>query len=376
MAPRKQRETAVEKILKKLYYDPKSPVCYGGKQALEEALQKELKLKNIRCKDVKYTVEKWLENQATYTIHKVPRKRFPRQRIIVGNLNQLWQSDLADLQSLAEYNDGMRFILVIIDCLSRKVWGRALKDKSGKTVAAAFSDVLKTQKPPLKLQVDLGKEFYNKDVKSLLAQHGVVLFSTKNMDTKAAMAERVIQTLKKKLWGYFDANRTYRWVDILQDIIDGYNTRVHSVTKYAPNDVTGANTYIVRRNIENYRSGVQKKKRFHGGDKKQLKVGDLVRITAAAHIFKKGYLPQWTREIFKVREVVNSTPILYKLEDLNKDSIEGRFYRQELQKVTSLPRVYEIDEILEEKGNKIFVSWRGYPKSMAQWIKKSALRRL
>lgn len=69
-------------------------------------------------------------------------------------------------------------------------------------------------------------------------------------------------------------------------------------------------------------------------------------------------------------------PIVYKLEDLTKSAIDGTFYRQELQKVTSLPRVYEIDEILEEKGNKVLVTWRGYPKSMAQWIKKTALRRL
>jgi len=368
MAPRKQKETIAEKTLRKLYYDPRSPTSYGGRSVLEEALQQ--KLKNKRNINIPLVVKKWLENQPTYTLHKLPQKNFTRRRVIVGGLNKQWQADLMDLQAFAKINDGMRYVLLALDCFSRKAWARALKNKSGKSVAAAFSDIFKDQNPPSLCQSDLGLEFYNAEVKALFKKHGVKLFSVKNAETKACMVERLIRTIKRRMYGYFYAKRTRRWVDVLQDLLHAYNTKVHSVIKIAPNEVNESNAHVVRRN-NRYNRGKGVKLQKH-----RITVGDLVRITAAGHVFKKKYLPQWTEEIFKVHQIYSSTPNVFVLKDMAGEVVEGTFYSQELQKVTALPELHEIDEILERKGSMILVSWKGYPRSMAQWIKKSSLKTL
>ena len=159
----------------------------------------------------------------------------------------------------------------------------------------------------------------------------------------------------------------------MQDIIDGYNNRVHSVIKMAPNEVTPENAHIVSMNNE-YNRGKGGAVKVAGGER--FKPGDLVRMTSAGNVFKKKYLPQWTDEIFRVKDRLKTHPPVYTLEDMSGEIIQGSFYAQELQKVTSMPEVHEIEKILEEKGNKVLVKWKGYPDSMNQWVHKKSLQTL
>ena len=64
----------------------------------------------------------------------------------------------------------------------------------------------------------------------------------------------------------------------------------------------------------------------------KFKVGDNVCISKKKSMLEKGYTPRWTEEIFKIYEVQMTRPVTYKLEDLNKERIEGSFYEDELQK--------------------------------------------
>ena len=375
MAKRKQKKTVVSKLLERLYYDPKLSSSYGGKAPLKSALKKQLKTRKIKRSDknLDNSITSWLEDQKTYTLHKQPKRSFQRRRVIVGGINDQWQADLADMQMLASDNLGMKYILMVIDCFSRKAWARALKDKSGKSVAAAFSDIFKLQEPPKKIQTDKGKEFYNADVQQLLNKKGVHLFSTEDPKTKACMVERLNRTVKHKLYAYLYAKNTNKWIDILQDIIDGYNNKKHSVIKMAPNEVTNENSHIVSANNSQNRGKVRP---LSTSENKSFKPGDLVRIVSEGNVFQKKYLPQWTEEIFRVKERLDTYPAVYRITDLATESIRGTFYAEELQKVTSLPTVHEIEKVIEEKGNKLLVKWRGYPDSMNQWIHKSSLQKI
>ena len=53
--------------------------------------------------------------QDAYTLHKPMRHHFKRNRVIVGGIDQQWQMDLADMQSMQKFNDGYRYLLVCID---------------------------------------------------------------------------------------------------------------------------------------------------------------------------------------------------------------------------------------------------------------------
>ena len=64
----------------------------------------------------------------------------------------------------------------------------------------------------------------------------------------------------------------------------------------------------------------------------RFKVGDHVRISKYKNIFAKGYTPNWSEEVFVIKEVKNTVPWTYVISDLDGESIVGTFYEKELQK--------------------------------------------
>ena len=67
-------------------------------------------------------------------------------------------------------------------------------------------------------------------------------------------------------------------------------------------------------------------------DKQSFKVGDRVRIFKYKNKFEKGYKGYWTKEIFRVKEILKTNPTMYKIEDLNDENVHGSFYANELQR--------------------------------------------
>ena len=57
--------------------------------------------------------------------------------------------------------------------------------------------------------VDKGREFYNKDV-----QNEVELYFTEN-EEKSCLIERFNRIIKEKMFKYFSANNTRKFVDVL-----------------------------------------------------------------------------------------------------------------------------------------------------------------
>ena len=78
------------------------------------------------------------------------------------------------MQAFSKYNNGIKYLLTVIDIFSKFAWIIPLKRKTGQEVANAFSRILKERKPG-KMWVDKGREFYNKDARRL-----VELYSTEN----------------------------------------------------------------------------------------------------------------------------------------------------------------------------------------------------
>ena len=70
-------------------------------------------------------------------------------------IDDLWQADLVDMQSLSLHNDGVKYLLTCIDTFPKYAWVRSLKNKTGLFVKEAFESILR-EKVPLYLQTDKG----------------------------------------------------------------------------------------------------------------------------------------------------------------------------------------------------------------------------
>ena len=211
----------MDEYLTQLYYNPKRSGSFGGVERLYRDVKKEGKYDISRAQ-----LKKWLMKQDTYTLHKQARRHYKRNRVIVGGIDELWQMDLADMQSHAKENDGYRYLLVCIDVFSKYVWVIPLKTKTGPASVTAFKEILESGRKPQKIQTDEGTEFFNKHFKDLMKTEEIQLYNTYN-ETKASVVERVIRTLKTRMWRYFTAKRTRRYIDVLQDLVDSYNKSKH-----------------------------------------------------------------------------------------------------------------------------------------------------
>ena len=73
------------------------------------------------------------------------------------------------MQLINKFNEGIRFLLCVIDIFSKYAWVIPLKDKRGITITNAFKKILdESNRTPNKIWVDKVSEFYNRSLKSWL----------------------------------------------------------------------------------------------------------------------------------------------------------------------------------------------------------------
>ena len=135
--------------------------------------------------------------------------------------------DLCDMRAIKQYNDNMTFLLTVIDIFSKMAFVKAVLDKRGPTILRAFIEILEeNNRKPTNLQSDMGVEFTNKNFKRALQQENINYFVTYS-EIKAGTVERFNRSLKSRMWKYFTHANTFRYVDVLQKLVDGYNTSRH-----------------------------------------------------------------------------------------------------------------------------------------------------
>lgn len=336
-------------MMESVYYEQSQPGSYGGIRPLARYSGSPIK-----------TVTKWLSSQDTYTLHKPIRKTFPRRKTFAKGINDLFQADLVEMQSMSRANDGYRYILTCIDVFSKYAFAIPLKDKKGSTVSAAFETIF-AERTPVFLQTDRGVEFLNHQVQDVLRKHDVRHYSSLNDDIKAACVERYNRTLKSRMYRYMTHHHTNRWVDALQSIVDSYNRTVHRSIGMPPIDVNVENEDAVARRLYPPKPALSWK----------YQTGDRVRIGKYKHVFGKGYLPNWSEEIFTVADRHPTFPVTYGLTDLSGEPIKGKFYEQEIQKIDKTDDVYQVERVLKtrKRAGKLehFVKWKGYPSKFNSW---------
>jgi transposase InsO family protein len=115
----------------------------------------------------KYKLRKWFSSQEPYSLQRLYRRPQNRTSIVVAGIDDQWSADLMDLVKFAKYNDGYRYIFVVIDVFSKYLWLRKLKDKKGESVANALETIFKEGRKPYKIRTDKGQEFRARAVQSV-----------------------------------------------------------------------------------------------------------------------------------------------------------------------------------------------------------------
>lgn len=371
-----------KQILDKLYKDIHSPVSFTTVEPLWKEARKQRR--DIARNDV----QKYLESQRTYTLHRRAVRRYPRMVTLAPGLHTEWQADLADFQRLSKENQGFKYLLVCIDTLSRQLFAEPVKSKSPDDMIASFDRLFsRVSILPWKLKTDAGKEFTAKRVQDYFArlqiQHFTMYTSPK---FHAGMAERANRTIKERLYRYFTERSTQNWVDVIQDLVTAINHSYNSTIRMRPVDANFENANQLRKALEQ-----NALKRFENKPRIRFKCGDQVRIEKHKHVFQKGYTPNFTNELFTIDTIRNNVPYqptTFRLRDRDGNLIKGWFYVYDLSKFRSEKDVrspmgsnkmplYDIEKVLRNRRRNgveyLFVKWRGYASEHNSWIPASSL---
>src|SRR6267154_2518060 len=305
----------------------------------------------------------WLMGQKSYTLHKQSKTKFRRRRTISKGINELWQADLVDMSLLSNENDSHRYLLTCIDVFSKYARVEPLKNKSGSALTAAFTKMIEQQQCTL-LQTDKGTEFLNASFQKLLKDKNIRHYTSENDDIKAAVVERFNRTLKGVMWRHFTHTSSGRYIDVLPQLVMSYNNTYHGSIKMTPSEVSAQNESIVRSRLYPV---------INLFIKWRYKVGQTVRMKQMKRVFKKGYEPSWTEEVFVVSSLYPSDPPTYILKDMTGEEIKGKFYEQEIQPVTyKADERYIVERVIKTRSRRnraeYFVKWRNHPDKFNSWV--------
>ena len=166
-------------------------------------------------------------------LHKPKRKNFPRRKIIVNHIDEIFTADLVYMQKFAKLNEGYRYLLTCIDIFSKYGWVIPLKDKKEINFKNALQKFF-IQRSPKFLWTDRGKEFYNKQVQDLLNENNIKLYSTNNSEIKSSVVERFNRTFKNMMYKKFTENNNTIFHNTVGGLVNEYNNKYHLTIKMTP----------------------------------------------------------------------------------------------------------------------------------------------
>ena len=120
----------------------------------------------------------------------------------------------------------------------------------------------------------------NTTFQNLLKHEGIQFQVCKNPDIICSVVERTHCTIRDKLYNFFTHKNRYRYTDVLQEFVTGYNASVNSSTGLAPARVTDSDVLTIWKRMQNNQSKVRI-------NKARYSVGQHVRISKEKMKFAK-----------------------------------------------------------------------------------------
>lgn len=381
-------QKAMEAYMKKIYYDPSHSAGYSSIDRLTRAV----KLKFPKASYGK--TKKWLLSQTVYSTSRPANKTVNRGSTVTPGLGVQVQADLVDFARYSKENQSWRYILVYCDVFSRFAWTRKLRTKTPSEVSDALKDIFDTSRIPIGLRVDAGAEFTAAICRKLYSKYNVELFIARS-ETKSSIVERLIKSLKQRIFKVFMSRGNHTWIDIFESVTKAYNGSYHRMISMRPEDVT-EETENLCRILQYFRTHKvpytpmpSKKKKKESKDEKKsnpkppqpkFPVGSQVRISSYKNKFTREFDIKWSIEIYTVKSCyLRQGVYVYQLQDSRGEPIVGKFYKSELDFAkTPQNEMYSVEEILKTRGkgkNKQYlIKWLGYPRSEASWVDAKDLR--
>lgn len=371
MAGAQQRHQAYpsqDRILER-YHTPGYPEAFSGVQNVAR-----------QNRVPHYVAADALVDSESYGLHRQYRRPVRRNPYYTMYRRQQCQLDLIDVQHLGASNRGYGYILVLIDCFSRKMWLRPIVHKSGAHVVAALRSIFQEMGDlPRQIVCDRGREFVNQDVANFLASMGMQPLVHPNSEMKGAIVERVNKSLQSLMYKYMSEDETRSFEHILRDLLTSYNNRPHrSIDYLTPNE---GEQEIYKNRVasalrEHYSKAIEKP-----NTEPKFKLKEKVRIkTGYGMAFPRGYEEQFSREQFRVARVNRRMAIpMYQLRSRNDNQlIAGAAYKEELQRaprgdilrftVLRYATLWDDDE--QAYVPKMLVRWKGFDQRHDQWLRQ------
>ena len=314
----------------------------------------------------------------TYTKFRGVKRPRVYNPYFVRTLRTVIQSDLIVLdkpKEMIRMNKGNKFILIVQDTFSRKIWTRALRNKQGPTILQNLREILTEMSPfapNARFVVDKGTEYTNIEVRTLLEEFGLSIHHPSS--GHAAHVERANLSLQRLLYQNMHEKEVTNWENYLQQATTIMNSRYHRIIRMSPNNAEeNENGDKVNEAMSLYQHKALMKEINSSGRKKRAKykVGDSVRLRIYKKKFERGYQPKFTDEVFKIKNIVAYLPVtMYELTEWDGTEIDGRFYPEELSLVKG--DVFKIERIMRRAMRNgvpsAHVQWVGFPNKYNSWI--------
>ena len=261
-----------------------------------------------------------MQGKNAHTNYRQSRRHFPRLKVIAYDIDEIWSIDYVD--KLAKYNNGVKYLLVSVDVLSRKLRVEPMRSKTAEEKAKTFARMTSMTKPK-KVWSDKGTEFRGA-FKDFCNRKGIETYTT-DSEAQSAFAERNIRSLKNIIYKHLEIIWFYRYINELQSFLRTINSHVNRMTGTASNKVTQKHVWRLLSLTAERSSKLVRTPKF--------KIGDRVRIAKQDLLFKKGYKQIFTDELFRITSMKTFSPPTYSLADAEGEDIQGKFYEPELTKV-------------------------------------------
>lgn len=339
-------DQAEETYLKSIYFDANHPASFTGAKKLSEFIKQENKYPNLST----YKIRKWLNRQQVDYIFRPQKKLMKRRRVLVAHKFQQLDLDTAVMRKYQKENKPYQYFFVAIDILSRYAWASPLTSLTGKELSQKLEPVLKQVKVR-KIRSDLGSENKTQFMRELMKKYQVNHFFALNTETKANYAERLLLTIKRRLYKALFHQGNHRWVELLPKIISSYNNTPHrGLGGLTPTQALSTDNVTLR--TKQYAPKPLNTEKVPPLNKPwEFKVDQAVSLSAIRHKFARGWEQSYTGELFYITDRIRRQGHnIYSVKSHANIAIKGWFYAREMTSVHfDDSSEYKVERILGKK---------------------------